>query len=283
MTRQQLPEQHGFDFRQAGQRQQVIPQRRSLAPGRGGHYQQEQVETYTKRPTRHRNVQRLDRPTRLGTPMRAEMLEEEYEEESPQRIATVHYRYDIGLDGLPTQGRRTRVENHYHDEPLETEGLPAQRRRYVSPQTRRHIHIHWFVFAGVGAIIALTVWIGAAYLNVWWTNTQNDWTYTQAFRTFSLDKAVGHNGDSNARPSHYIVQNDNRHIIIIELPANDVSKALIYSGPFLVGDGEERTPVTISFVENLQTGRLDMVLHVQDQTYVFANNGTKFVPPPGGE
>ena len=157
-----------------------------------------------------------------------------------------------------------------------TEGIPAA-------QTRPRIRIHWLVFAGIGAILALFAWIGAAYVNAWWTNTQNDWTYTAQFRTFSVNKAVGHNNDSAAHPSHFIVQNDNRHIIIIELPANDVSKSLIYSGPFLVGDGEERTPVTISFVENLQTGRLDMVLQVQDQTYVFTNNGTKFVPPAAGQ
>src|SRR5713101_8374230 len=167
-----------------------------------------------------------------------------------------------------------RANRQQHPAERATEGIPA------APTGQRH-RIHWLVFVAVGAIIALTIWIGAAYLNTWWINTQNDWTYTQAFRTFSVNEAVGHNGDSEAHPSHFIVQNDNRHIIIIELPANDVSKALIYSAPTLIGDGQERTPATISFVENSQTGRLDMVLHVEDQTYLFPNNGVKFVTPQG--
>ena len=124
--------------------------------------------------------------------------------------------------------------------------------------------------------------IGAANFNVWWSNIQANWTYTSSFRTFSVDKAVGHNNDSATHPSHFIVQNDKQHIIIIEGPANDASKSIIYSGPYLVGDGEEKTPVTISFVENLQTGKLDMVLHVEDQSYTFKNDGTKFVTPPQG-
>ena len=67
----------------------------------------------------------------------------------------------------------------------------------------------------------------------------------------------------------------------IELPADDWSKAIIYSAPTLIGDGQEKTPATVSFQADLQTGRMDMVLHVEDQTYIFTNNGTKFVTPQG--
>jgi hypothetical protein len=139
----------------------------------------------------------------------------------------------------------------------------------------------WYVLLAAGAVLALTVWIGGAWVNTWWTDTHNDWTYTAQFRTFSIDEVVGHNHDSTAHPSHFIVQNDKRHIIIIELPADDWSKAIIYSAPTLIGDGQEKTPATISFQVNVQTGRLDMVLHVQDQTYIFPNNGQKFVTPQG--
>lgn len=69
------------------------------------------------------------------------------------------------------------------------------------------------------------------------------------------------------------------HILIIELPADDWSKAIIYSAPMLIGDGQERTPATISFQADAQTGRLDMLLHVEDQTYLFTNNGQKLVTP----
>jgi len=174
----------------------------------------------------------------------------------------------------PAQGQRVRQAPrpaYTADEELRTE----------RPHYPRRVHMHWLVFVGIGAIIALSLWIGSAWVTAWWTNTQNDWTYTQAFRTFSIDMVVGHNHDSTAHPSHFIVQNNKRHIIIIELPADDWSKAIIYSAPTLIGDGQEKTPATVSFQADLQTGRMDMVLHVEDQTYIFTNNGTKFVTPQG--
>ena len=146
---------------------------------------------------------------------------------------------------------------------------------------RRRVRLPWYALLAIGAVLALTVWISGAWANQWWTATQNDWTYSQAFRTFSIDAVVGHNHDSASHPSHFIVQNDKRHIIIVELPADDWSKAIIYSAPTLIGDGQEKTPATISFQANPQTGRLDMVLHVENQTYLFPNNGTKFVTPQG--
>jgi hypothetical protein len=149
---------------------------------------------------------------------------------------------------------------------------PGQYRRRTPP---------WYVLLAIGAVLALSVWIGGAWVNTWWSGVQNDWTYTHQFRTFSIDAVVGHNHDSAARPSHFIVQNDKRHIIIVELPADDWSKAIIYSAPTLIGDGQEKTPATISFQADPQTGRLAMVLHVEDQTYIFTNNGTKFVTPSG--
>jgi hypothetical protein len=173
---------------------------------------------------------------------------------------------------------QTRQEPAYQQERY-TEGIeevPERPGRY-----RRRVHIHWLTFIGIGAILALILWISGAMLIAKWTDTQNDWTYTQAFRTFSIDRAVGHNGDSSAHPSHFIVQNDKRHIIIIELPADDWSKSVIYSAPTLIGEGQEKTTATISFQVNMQTGRLDMVLHVENQTYVFTNNGTKFLTPSG--
>jgi hypothetical protein len=167
-------------------------------------------------------------------------------------------------------------EQQYQQEQY-TEGIDVAVER---PRYRRRTP-PWYLLLPLGAVIALILWISGAWMNKWWIDTQNDWTYTQAFRTFSTDAVVGHNQDSSSHPSHFIVQNDKRHIVIIELPADDWSKAIIYSAPTLIGSGQEKTPATISFQANIQTGRLDMVLHVEDQTYLFANNGVKFVTPQG--
>jgi hypothetical protein len=245
----------------------------------------------------HRPVQRLER-------LDEDEMEADIDgngDEWPPPMATRVYRYDGA-----SQGGSMRYE--FHPDQVQTypniprrssraaltqgqrrvqEPLPAYEEDEEEPRTRRPgtyrsmVRCPWYALLAVGAILALTLWIGGAWINRWWTETQNDWTYTQAFRTFSLNAVVGHNHDSARHPSHFIVQNDNRHIIIVELPANDVSKAIIYSAPTLIGDGQEKTPVTISFQANPQTGRLDLVLLVQDTTYTFPNNGTKFITPQG--
>jgi len=215
-------------------------------------------------------------------------------DEWPPRMATSVYRYNTAVP----HGGKVRYEVHPDQEqhiPLRSSraaiagGQRVTQRPYADEdeelQTNRPGYRRrtppWYVLLAIGAVLALSIWIGGAWVNKWWTDTQNDWTYTAQFRTFSIDEAVGHNHDSTAHPSHFIVQNDKRHIIIIELPADDWSKAIIYSAPTLIGDGQERTPATLSFQANLQTGRLDMVLHVEDQTYIFTNSGQKFVTPSG--
>jgi hypothetical protein len=152
----------------------------------------------------------------------------------------------------------------------ETEGIAT-----VKPRRR----IHPLAIAGIGAMVALLLWVGLTWACNKWTDTVNDWTYTQAFRTFSVDFAVGHNGDSKDHPSHFIVQNDKRKIVIIEFPADSPAKLIVYYGPVLLGDGQDKVPITISFQQDTQTGRVDMVLHVEGQNYLFTNNGTKFVQP----
>lgn len=213
----------------------------------------------------------------------------------PQRLPTSSRRYDLDMAAQATSRR-------YQFHPEQVQRIPPRRSAHQPPpipvgqrvteahptlaprpqprqsQQRRGQGLWWVI---LGALLALSLWVAVAWVTAWWTNTSNDWTYTRAFRTFSVDQAVGHNGDSAAHPSHFIVQNDHRHIILIELPANDAAKALIYAGPVLLGDGQESLPVTISFHLNAHTGRLDLLLHIQDQSYVFLNTGTKFVAPAG--
>ena len=154
-----------------------------------------------------------------------------------------------------------------------TQDVPAARQR-----ARRRPH--WLLIAGLTTMfVVLLIWTGIA-IHDKWVSTMDDWTYTSSFRTFSIDQAVGHNGDSATRPSHFIVQNDHTKIVIVEFPADDPGKAIVYYGPSLLGAGQDRTPVTISFQPDLQTGRIDLVLHVEGSAYVFTNNGSKFVAPP---
>ncbi len=140
---------------------------------------------------------------------------------------------------------------------------------------------HWLWFVGITLLIMVSGYALFGAIGTWWTNHQNDATYGYP-RTYQCSAVVGH-GDSAANPSRFIAENLYGHIIIIEIPGGNVSKAIIYSGPTMVGPGQDLIPVTLSFADVNGDGRLDMLVHIEGQTLVFLNTGEKFTPPAGGE
>lgn len=274
MSRDRIPEQHAFDFRQTGQGQQAIPPRKTLAPGTGNYYQQKQGNRDTTRAPHHRNVERFDRPTRTGRPGR-----EEYAQDYLSPVATVHNRYDTGLDTQAGQGRRYRVDTYYHNEPLDTEEQPASPTTYEEPRPRRRIQLHWFVYVGVGLILMLAGYIAFNLFGAWWQVHQDDVTYGNP-RTFQTDAVVGHS-DSAANPTHFIALNLKGQVIVTELPGGDASKARIYNVT-TIPDNSSNPPVKLVFQDLNHDGKLDMVIEIGDpgsQVTIFLyNNGSQFVP-----
>jgi hypothetical protein len=165
---------------------------------------------------------------------------------------------------------RSRLPAPEDDEVRRTSGLLRARGRWRP---------HWLVFVGIAMFIMILGWIAFNALSNWWQVTQNDWQYGRP-RTYQVDMVVGHN-DSAANPTHFIAENLNRHIIIIEIPGGDTSKAKIYSGPTLIGAGQDLTPVTLTFRDVTGNGKLDMIVNVQDTHFVFLNQNGQFVAAPG--
>ncbi|MEO6887449.1 MAG: hypothetical protein ABI456_00430 [Ktedonobacteraceae bacterium] len=139
---------------------------------------------------------------------------------------------------------------------------------------------HWLVIAGMGMLFMLVAWVALSSLMSWWQVTQDDWKYGRP-RTYQMDYVVGHN-DSATNKSHFMAVNLNRRIEIIEFPGGDPTKAKIYLGPLLVGDGQDLTPVTLTFKDVNGDGKPDMIVNVQDSHFVFINeNGTFRAARPG--
>jgi hypothetical protein len=137
---------------------------------------------------------------------------------------------------------------------------------------------HWLFWMGLALLVMVAGFLALSTLGSWWQVQQDDWHYGRP-RTAQYDAVVGHNGDAAANPSHFIAMNLNRKIIVIEIPANDPAQAHIYLGPTLVGDGQDVTPVTLSFEDRNGDGRPDLNIHIGDQVIVFLNNGKQFVAP----
>src|SRR5215469_6966713 len=229
------------------------------------------------------------RRTSARTPaqMPYETEEGEYDDIWPARLPTSVRRYNLPSQQTVTAQRpHKRVVNVY-DLPS---NIPPRRSRittddYTAPalppgQAQRRFHAHWLLLVGVGMIAMLALWVLGTMLVNWWDVTQDDWHYGRP-RTFQIDARVGHSDD--VTPSHFIAVNLNRHIIIIEFPGGDPTKAKDYLGPTLFGDGQDLTPVTLSLKDVNGDGKLDMLVHIQDQTFVFINGGTQFRPLKPGE
>jgi hypothetical protein len=229
-----------------------------------------------------------------------ETEEDEYDDVWPTRLPTSSRRYiQVPTQQAATmQGPRKRVVNVYDLPPnipprrsrITTEGYaapalppgqPAQRATSVQQSRRTHLHIHWMFLVGVGMIATLALWVLGNLAVNWWSVTQDDWHYGHP-RTFQIDAVVGHNDDPTT-PSHFLAINLNRHVEVIEFPGGDATHAKIYIGPTLFGDGQQLTPVTLSFKDVNGDGKPDMIVHIQDQTVVFINDGTQFRPLKPGE
>lgn len=207
-------------------------------------------------------------------------------EGNPGRLPTSSVRRHV----MPGQ-QRVRIEDHpgtiiprragartsasAYDEPPVV--VPKRRRGGLFGILRDHPIVA--LLAGM-ALMALLAWSLSA-LGAWWRLHHDETTYGWP-RTFQVDAVVGHS-DSQANPSHFIFLNLHRHVEIIELPGGDASKARIYNGPTLFGDGQELTPVTGEFRDVNGDGKPDMLVHIQDQTLVYLNDGTQFVPLRPGQ
>jgi len=250
---------------------------------------------------RQRNLRGNSRVPPDGLPRgRSRSRDDEYATQQPPRSA-LRFRSTNGVDFQAIPG----VQFHTHNEPFIqrstlVRGLPQgtyyqqevdtgdieedeQVTQRPRPPKRGHtrIRFHSLVYLGAGMIVMGFLWIGLTYLFALGQTTLNDWQYSRP-RTFQTDAVVGH-GDSASNPSHFIAVNLNRHVLVIEVPGGDPSKAKIYPITTLFGDGQDLTPVTLTFKDVNGDGKLDMEIHIQDQTLVMINENGGFRPLKPGE
>jgi hypothetical protein len=231
-----------------------------------------------------------------------EQDEDLLDEDWPPRPHTSALRYQETPHAVPpgTALVRTTTGGRIQGVPARRSALAPQRRSagygwppparvepepQASPPSRRHAgrtRWHWSLWLGRGMFTMTLGWLALSVLGSWWQTTQDDWRYGRP-RTFQVDAVVGHNHDSPAHPSHFLALNLSRHILVIELPAGDPSKARIYSGPVLLGEGQELVPVTLSFQDVNGDGKPDLLVWVGDTHVVFLNDGSGFQPARPGE
>ncbi len=126
----------------------------------------------------------------------------------------------------------------------------------------------------VGMVFTVVLILALSAFLSWWKVYQDDLHYGR-LRTSQIDAVVGHN-DSASNPTHFIFINLNRHVQIIEIAGGDASHARIYPGPVLYGDGQDLSPVTGEVRDVNGDGKPDLIVHIQDQRFIYLNDGSTF-------
>jgi hypothetical protein len=124
----------------------------------------------------------------------------------------------------------------------------------------------------LGATVAIILIMLISALLSWWQGVMDNIHYGYP-RTSQLDAVVGHN-DSETNQTHFIFLNLHGHIEVIEIPGGDPSHSRIFTGPTLVGAGQDLIPVT-GEIRN-EDGRRDLIVHIQNQQIVYINDGSTF-------
>jgi hypothetical protein len=121
-------------------------------------------------------------------------------------------------------------------------------------------------------IVALYAVVSAA---VQWTQVKLDDLQYGRPRTMQLDAYVGHD-EAGGVPSHFVAMNLNRRVTIIEMPGGDSAKINTILGPYLFGQGEDLTPVTLSSTDMNGDGLADLSVNVKNEQLLYLNDGSAF-------
>ncbi len=172
----------------------------------------------------------------------------------------------------PRQTEPVQDDDEQQTEPLRSTSPVAHQK----PRWR----FHWLVYVGVGMVTMFVLWFVLSGVLNWWNTTQDDLHYGRP-RTAQYDVKVGHN-DAHT-PSHFLALNLHRHIEVIELPGGDASHAKVYIVASMLQEGNDLAVVTLSFKDLTHHGKLDMIVTVGNDTFVFINANGQFRPVQPGD
>lgn len=145
-----------------------------------------------------------------------------------------------------------------------------------APTARRPRLATLLLVVGVLLGIMLLGWMLLTLLVSWWGRVQDDWHYGTP-RVERLTAVVGH-ADSAAHPSLFFALNDDGRAQVIECPGGDCSHARAYLPPILITGDQGETPVTLTLKDVSGDGALDLLIHVEEQTFVYLNDQGVFRP-----
>ncbi len=154
--------------------------------------------------------------------------------------------------------------------------LQSGNRRYVfapgpQPPPKRRPRLF---SVGLGMLVMLVFFVGGSWLLSSCQASQANATYGFP-RTWQTDQNVGHGKGA----SHFLFENLDGHVFFEEIPqGSDFKHAVLYSVTVLFGPDAAQVAVTATFADVNHDDRLDILIHLGNQTIVYLNTGTGFKP-----
>jgi hypothetical protein len=136
------------------------------------------------------------------------------------------------------------------------------------------VSLNTFIYLITGLLALLAIYAIMGHVVTWGRERIDDFRYGTP-RTFHMEAVVGM-GDNESSPSHFIAMNLNRQVVVLQIPGGDTSQTRTITGPYLVGAGEDKTPVLLSFEDVNRDGTRDMVVNVKNEAIVFLNRDGQF-------
>jgi hypothetical protein len=201
-------------------------------------------------------------------PQRASMYRQQMRARTTNQRATAEPEYDP----YTTRPPRSAIVRY---QPFDATALQR-----VPKMQRSRKRLPWYFYASTTLAGIILLYIVVNVGGTWLQHTRDDWTYGNP-RTYQTDANVGH-GTNQAPMSHFIAENLDGQVIVIEIPGGEVGKAHIYSITTLA-HGSNDTPVTVSFKDINADGKLDMLVSIGEPdnplfVVMLFNNGQTFVP-----
>ncbi len=134
--------------------------------------------------------------------------------------------------------------------------------------------ITYAAYVATGTLALLAGYILLSYVFAWGKVKLDDIRYGRP-RTFHLVAPVGFEGQ-RMELTHFIAMNLDRQVVVMEIPGNAADQVHTLTGPYLFGDGEDLTPVTMRMEDVNGDGAEDLVLKVKNEEVIYLYRGDSF-------
>ena len=148
----------------------------------------------------------------------------------------------------------------------------GKRRLIIQRSPKQQQRFSRILFVGIGMLAMLASWLAiqAIGTGIQAHNLDAQYGYPRFWQT---DQVLGLDNDSSSHKTHLVFQNVNGHVFFLVLPAGDVTKSLMYSVVNLYGDDAANWPVTATFEDVNHDGKVDVIVTIGDQHFVYLNTG----------